>query len=332
MTAFEYDPTEPVRAPLDCYDPWQPPEGVDAFQRSLVLGAYPAGSEIVEVRSYRPGYVEYPVRVAVRLPGGETSACAVKASPLIGGVEREGRLLPALARYGLAAPAVLAGPVEHPGYPNAGPLVVLSELPGTALPWIEVTLEEADRTVRLHRQAIARLHALTEPLLRDEVASALPQRTLLDELAEIVDRGGPWLEAPLFREAVARLKPVLEAVETPLVFSNGDYNPLNFLHQGDTLTGWLDFTHACFEDPYVGLAKFQIWGFDRLGWGTGVQAGLVERFLYHHNVTRAEFAPRLALRCLYRLQRDTSVAGERDRFYRQEILKWLRLALAEIGR
>ena len=112
MKVFEYDPTEPVRMPFDHYDPWQPPESVDAFQRSLILGAYPPGSEIVEVRSYRPGYVDYPMRVEVRLPDGEMSACAVKASPLIGGVEREARLLPVLARHGLAVPAVLAGPED----------------------------------------------------------------------------------------------------------------------------------------------------------------------------------------------------------------------------
>jgi hypothetical protein len=80
----------------------------------------------------------------------------------------------------------------------------------------------------------------------------------------------------------------------------------------------------------VGLAKFLIWGFDRLGWGTGVQVGLVERFLYHHGVTRTAFAPRLVLRCLYRLQRDTSVCGEQDRFYRQEILKVLDRALDDL--
>ena len=327
---FEEDPTEPKLAPFDSYDPWQPPDHVDDFQRRMILGAYPPGSEIAEIRSYRPGYLDYPYRVQVRLPGGIESACVLKASSLIGGIEREGAVLPVLARLGLPVPAVLAGPTAHPDYPNAGALVVLSELPGRGLPWIEVTLQEADLTCRLHRRAIARLHQLTEPLLRDAVAQTLPQRTLLDELEDILARGGPWLEVPLFEQTVRRLRPILERIRTPLAFTNGDYNPLNFLHEEDELTGWLDFTHACFEDPYVGLAKFLIWGFDRLGWGTGVQAGLVERFLYHHGVTKTDFAPRLALRCLYRLQRDTSVSGAGDRFYRQEILKVLERALDDL--
>jgi len=327
---FEEDPTEPKLAPFDEYQPWQPPEQVDAFQRALILGGYPPGSEIAEVGSYRPGYLDYPYRVQVRPPGGDESACVLKASPLIGGIEREGAVLPVLARLGLPVPAVLAGPASHPDYPHAGALLVLSELPGTGLPWIEVTLQEADLTCRLHRRALARLHQLTEPLSCDEVAHVLPRRTLLSELEEIVTRGGPWLSVPRFAQTVERLRPILERIQTPLVFTNGDYNPLNFLHEGDELTGWLDFTHACFEDPYVGLAKFLIWGFDRLGWGTGVQVGLVERFLYHHNVTRADFAPRLVLRCLYRLQRDTTVSGEQDRFYRQEILKVLDTALEDL--
>ena len=151
------------------------------------------------------------------------------------------------------------------------------------------------------------------------------------ELDDVVARGGAWLEAPSFAHAVRRLCPILAGIHTPLAFTNGDYNPLNFMHDGERVTGWLDFTHACFEDPYVGLAKFIIWGFDRLGWGTGVQAGLVERFLYHQGVTRSDFAPRLALRCLYRLQRDTSVSGEQDRFYREEILKVLDTALDDLA-
>lgn len=89
--------------PFDHYAPWQPPDHVDEFQKALILDAYPPGSEIVEVRSYRPGYLDYPYRIQVRLPAGQESACVVKASPLIGGIEREGAVLPVLARLGLPA-------------------------------------------------------------------------------------------------------------------------------------------------------------------------------------------------------------------------------------
>ena len=65
--------------------------------------------------------------------------------------------------------------------------------------------------------------------MRDEIASALPRRTLLSELDGILARGGPWLSVPLFARIVQRLCPILERIHTPLVFTNGDYNPLNFL-------------------------------------------------------------------------------------------------------
>jgi hypothetical protein len=254
----------------------------------------------------------------------------IKVDPTIGGVEREAKLLPVLARLGLSVPDLLAGPVAHPGYPNGGAIVVLSELPGKPLPWGKITLAEADLTCRLHREAVACLHALTDPILCDEVSQALPKRTMRDELAEVMARGGPWLKVPLFAEAIQELGPALEEVQMPLVFSNGDYNPLNFLHDGERLTGWLDFTHACFEDPLIGFCRFVIWAFDALGWGAGAKAGLVERYLYSQGLSRADFVPRLVLRCLWRLQRDVSVAGAQDAFARQAMLGVLAGALHDL--
>jgi hypothetical protein len=140
------------------------------------------------------------------------------------------------------------------------------------------------------------------------------------ELDEIIARGGPWVDEAVFLNAIDLLRPVLVGVDTPLVFSNGDYNPLNFLHIGGRLTAWIDFTGACFEDPHIGFAKFVIWGFDDVGWGAGVKAGLVEKYLYQQDISRSEFAPRLALRCLWRLQREISVVGDKDADYRNAVL------------
>jgi hypothetical protein len=313
--------------PFDHYDPWQPAPKVDEFQVSLVLAEYPPGTKMVEASPYRPGYMHYPFRIKVQLPDGGEAFCVLKADPLIGGVEREGKLLPVLACLGLPVPSVLAGPRMHPDYPNGGALVVLSEMPGKPLPWGDITLAEADYTCRLHQEAVNRLHQLTEQVLDEQASQELPKKTLHAELEGILSRGGPWLEVPIFAEALESLQPILEHIQTPLVFSNGDYNPLNFLHDGNSLTGWIDFTGACFEDPLIGFAKFFIWSFDILGWGARVRAGLVERYLYRQDLLRSDFLPRLALRCLWRLQRDTSVANEQDAFSRQAILRVLRLAL-----
>jgi hypothetical protein len=118
----------------------------------------------------------------------------------------------------------------------------------------------------------------------------------------IVDRGGPWVAVPTFRRALEVLQSVLTSMEVPLVFSNGDYNPLNFLHVGQRITGWIDFGAARFEDPYIGLAKFILWADDAYGWGVGAKAGLVERYLYAHNVAPGAFLPRLILRGLSDIQ------------------------------
>jgi|GEM_PF-3119117 len=322
-----------IPAPYDLYDPAAMPVGMDAFLVGLVLSAYPQGpgAHILDCQSYRPGEVEFPLRVGVLLPDGRKEACVLKAGRFKGAAEREAALLPVLARLGLTVPALLAGPLVHPEYPACGPFIVLSELPGQPLPWIGVNLEQADLGCRLLFQGVERLHQLTPALRGENVAAMLEEKTLLSELQGIRSRAGPWLDQPLFSAAVARLVPVLAGVREELVFSNGDYNPLNFLYEGNQLTGWIDFGLACFEDPYIGFAKFIIWGFDSYGWGTGVKAGLVERYLYAHNLSRAEFAPRLALHCLWRLQREISVSGEEDASYREAVLKVLEEALKDIS-
>ena len=84
------------------------------------------------------------------------------------------------------------------------------------------------------------------------------------------------------------------------MFSNGDYNPLNVLVDHAGLTGWVDFEYSAFEDPLIGLPKFLFWA-DDSGWSLGAQVGLVERYLYRHRVTPAEFAVRVVLRGLTHL-------------------------------
>jgi len=316
--------------PCDQYSPWQPPNSMDSFQEALVLSAYPAGSRIIGVQSYRPGYMQYPLRVSVQTPDAGEQACVLKVDPLVGGIEREGKLLPVLAHLGLAVPSVLAGPIVHPDCPNAGAMIVLSEVLGKPLPWLDATLAEIDITCRLIQEGVAAIHQLTEAIRREDIAKELPEKTMLSELEEIIHREGPWLDVAFFSEAVRRLLPIVSKNQTPLVFSNGDYNPLNFLWDGKRLTGWIDYTGACFEDPHIGFAAFMIWAFDSYGWGAGARSGLVERYLYAQDVSRSEFASRLVLRCLWQLQRNTSVAGEKDAFQHEAILKVLRHGLASL--
>jgi aminoglycoside phosphotransferase len=299
-------------------------------EQEFLLSIYPPGTEVIASRSYRPGYMQLPARVTVRTPGRDTSHCVVKASETVASIEREACVLRALADAGFPVPRLLAGPAVITSDQGPRALIAIEELPGRPLPWLGCTsLADADLGARLLIQGVLRLHQLTGQV-RQRVVDAVPSITLSAELSEIVERGGEWLDVELFAEAARLLQRLFANTPTPLVFSNGDYNPLNFLHEGETLTGWIDFENACFEDPHIGFAKFLIWSTDTYGWGTGVRTGLVERYLYTQNVSRQEFAPRLALRCLRHLQREVSAGGTADVMQRTHTLRLLREALADL--
>ncbi len=140
---------------------------MEGFERSLVLSIAPAGTRIVAARSYRPTYLPYPKRVAVRTPRGELRHVVLKKSSTAERIEREVLTLRALAELGMPVPAVLAGPVTPPPEAGPGAAVLLSKLPGHPLPWLGVTsLAEAALTCRLTIEAVRRLHQLTEPVRR----------------------------------------------------------------------------------------------------------------------------------------------------------------------
>ena len=106
-------------------------------------------------------------------------------------------------------------------------------------------------------EAVHLLHGVTEALADSDVAGQIPSVTLSDRLAEVLRNGGPWLEQPVVARALECLGVTVPGIETPLAFTNGDYNPLNFLSDGGRLTGIVDFAHARFEDPRL-LAKLPL--------------------------------------------------------------------------
>jgi hypothetical protein len=197
---------------------------------------------------------------------------------------------------------VIAGPVTVPGTPEPVTILLISELPGQPLPWIGLTdLMTADQTCRLVHAAVERLHALTPAVMAHPVANRIPSQTLEAEVQAIRARAGAWMRDPFFCHALDLVQTAIAHYQYPLVFSNGDYNPLNFLAADNELVGWIDFEYACFEDPSIGFAKFLLWA-DDSGWSAGARVGLVERFLYTHQVSPTAFLVRLVLRGLFHLQ------------------------------
>jgi hypothetical protein len=285
-----------------------PPNEEDVPQS--LLAAYPPGAHVVDIQSFRPGYLPYPARVTVETSEGMQAHCVLHVDEDAEKTTRQAYVLLALNEFGLPVPTVLSGPVTFPRDGRSNAALLVSELPGKPLPWFDLKdLDEAHLTCQLVREAVDALHSVTTRIEDHEVSRILPRFTLFSELKVIRERTGPGLDLPLFQEALELLESIVPTITTPLVFSNGDYNPVNFLHVGPELTGLVDFEYACFEDPYIGFAKFFLWA-DDSGWWTGMKAGLVEKYLYAHHVAPFDFLPRLVLRGLRHLQESAIAAAE----------------------
>lgn len=335
---------------FDLYKRWQEPENqanpLTSFQKTLILSAFPDGTQIVEARPARH-WSFYPVLVQVRTISRDQTVY-LRKDRKIGGVELEAELLPILQKLGLPVPELLAGPVIDPNSQDSIPVTVVSLVPGESLlkfSW-EAKGNDVYIAMKLVLEGVRRLHELTEALQKEPVARKVPSNSLTKELEEIQNRGGNWLEIKEFREAIKRLEERLPEIEEPLIFSNGDYNPGNFLFSVDNeeklkttdhswgnpgsleqiphkVTGFIDFSWACFEDPHIGFAKY--WTYD---W---FPAGLIERYLYENNLHPQEFAPRLALRCLWTLQRELEppTTDPSTNWYRENLLGLLKHAMAK---
>lgn len=277
---------------------------VEGQIHAAVLDMVEPAARIEHVHRFRTMPLPFPAKIVLTTDQGSVG-CVVKTSTEPGGLRHEANILRALEDLAFPAPRVLAGPEVVPTSDGPVEVLVTTVVPGEALPWIGITdVETADRTCRTVLDAIEQLHALTPRISAHPLAVDIPTRTLDQELAAVVERQSLWADTRVFQEAVEVLQTHVGRHRRPLVFSNGDYNPLNVLADGERMTGWVDFELGCFEDPLIGLPKFLFWREDR-GWSLGSQVGLVERFLFRHHVRPAAFMVRVALRGLTHLHDTT---------------------------
>jgi aminoglycoside phosphotransferase len=292
---------------------WKPPADMTrpltSFQEDFVLSICPKGTRLLSARFYRAVRLPCPIWVRLAFPDGEERRLILRMDYMRGGVEREAAILPLLAKFGLPVPRVLAGPVIDPTQPEAGPMTILSVLPGQdLLVWgRQAAPARIERAMGLILDGVAMLHGVTERLYREPDAAMLPRKTLHTELQAVIANGGPWFDELIFRQAVDSLLPLVSSIRTPLAFSSGDYNQGNFLFEDERLTGIVDFSGSCFEDPHVGMAMYWLYCWDPFH-----EAGIVERYLEQRQISFADFAPRLALRCLRTLQEGIPVGGGED--------------------
>ena len=275
-----------------------------ALQQAFVLSVFPAGTQIASAH-YMQNLFPCPVHACVTLPDGTGKSVVLRLARNRGGVEREALVLPPLARLGLPVPAVLAGPVSDPEEAQAGSMSLHSLLPGKTLQaWSEHSAKGLELAMQQLIEAVSRLHQLTERMHQDAISPLLPRKTLASELQSLLRGGNPWMQEEVVKSAILRLLPVVETLAAPLVFSNGDYQPANFLAEEGRLTGFVDFEKACFEDPLITLARYPVYNLNPL-----YQAGVVTRFLQANGLTEYDFAPRLACFCLRTLVTKVPVLG-----------------------
>lgn len=257
---------------------------------------------IISLESYRPDYQFFPARIKVELLDNKFDVYVLKASRK-DSILFEVALLTALNEIGLSVPQIKSEVIEFTYEGTAYSGVLMEELKGKSLQWLGVKdLNTADITCQLAIKAIKTLHSLTPNILKHNISRIIPVKTLKDELNFIIENSAEWKNNQVFQTALELMKKQVPKVTTPLVFSNGDYNPLNFICEEDRILGWIDFEHACIEDPYIGFAKFFLWADDEYGWGMGRKSGLVEKFLFENVVAPHEFYIRLILRGLTYIQ------------------------------
>lgn len=285
------------------------------FQTQLILSCFVRGGRIVEAQPMQE-MQPCPLRITVLdLESGVTRHVVLRLSRNRGGVEREARILPLLHDLGLLVPRLLAGPERETD--GGDSFSVLEFLPGDTLQVLADLSEQGAATAKqLLVEGIVRLFEATSALSQSAVADALPRSSLHDEWVKLSDISGDWASVTPYREALRQLEPLCEvaARTTSLVFSNGDYQPGNFLTDGETLTGFLDFEKAGFEDPMWTLARYPVYALEPFG-----RVGLTRAVLDRLGFSDSQFAVRIALFGLRTLRTKTSPDSTRNGALRDRV-------------
>lgn len=219
-----------------------------------------------------------------------------------GDVQKEVAVLKVLREYGLPVPEVLSEPFENE---NKEQCAIYSFLSGENLQKLSSESEEGlERAKRLLVEAVQKLASAGEYISQHHVLKNLPRISLVQELQNIRQDENKWLKDSLYVSVVEFLNPKLEVVTTPLILSNGDYQPGNFMTENGRITGFLDFESPSFQDPMMGFVKYPIYDLRPLS-----RTDLIDYFLETMRFTRQEFSLRLILGCLKILKKEIPLNG-----------------------
>jgi RNA polymerase sigma-70 factor (ECF subfamily) len=296
--------------------------------QSLIEAAFP-GARILSVQHNPEPWMPFSPRVQLQLRDGGD-----KTVDFQGGIDPQRvALLAVLERLNIPGPRLLHGPVAT----EEGWLSLCETPRGENLTlW---TLGGTPHRIRLATESmmegIDRLQGATDALRADPIGETIQRRTLADELTILSDdvlwSADPWLAEegtsrhewlrdPWFRAAIAKVQTAAKEINDPLVYTNYTFfftqeyriqpregvttdEPLGFPNDPKfEETPLVEFVRPFghFGDPLLGLAM--LWVYDCYPF---VHTGFVEQFLWRRGVSRREFAPRLALKALQMIARDS---------------------------
>ena len=270
-------------------------------EQEKVLQADPSFDSIISAAYFDNYDLPCPVRVSVRTKENEVATVVLRKNRH-GDVRKEIQILRALKEFGLPVPEILSEPFEVEDDEYA---VIYSLLPGENLQKLSMRSDEDLVLAKeLLVQAVIKLMDATDFIKKHEMSKTLPNITLTDELEALNTKDNPWLEEEIYKVAIRKLQNILKDIKTPLVLSNGDYQPGNFLAQDGKITGFLDFESPSFQDPMMGFVKYPIYDLDPLG-----KTDIVKIFLNRKGFSEADFNYRLVLGCLKILKKEIPISG-----------------------
>ena len=293
------------------------------LQEQMVLSVCSDGAQVVQ-SEYLHEYTPCPIRVTVKMPNRSERVFVLRLARH-GSVENEIKLLPVLAEMGLPVPDVLVGAKTDTDASKPHPVALYSFLSGINLQKMsEKSPSDCKMAAELLLKGAIRLASLTSRLQADSRSNFLRHIELSAQLEIVISKGGPWLREGLFANAIERLRPVLNGILEPPVFTTGDYQPANFLSDGKSVTGFVDFENACYQDFLFGFAKYPIYDLHPLN-----KSGFISFLLDKQGVSSRDFDIRLALGCLATLQREIQPVGG-NHHYRAHVKHLLKKSLENI--
>jgi len=290
-------------------------------EQEKILGIDPSFQSISNAVYFDNYDLPCPVRVSVTTKDNKVITIVLRKNRH-GDVRKEIQILRALKEFGLPVPEILAEPFEVEDDEYAA---IYSLLPGENIQKLSMRSEKDLMLAKeLLVQAIIQLMGATDFIKKHDVSKSLPSITLTDELDTLNTKDNLWLGEKIYLDAIQKIQKILPNIETPLVLSNDDYQPGNFLVQDGIIVGFLDFESPSFQDPMMGFVKYPIYDLLPLA-----RTDLVKTFLDKKGFSEKDFNYRLALGCLKILKKEIPVSegDEETQEYRNRVLDILSRSL-----